>query len=154
MKSPTLTTGKAKNHRQKKNKGFSLLEMMAVLVLLGIMAGLAAPATGRFLNSLSFRRQTAKIMKIIRYARLISVTKAQEVHLTLADSDDCQFMLSGAIEESKDCGLQEGDSLELDREEIIFYPEGQASPAQLTFSRGERIKTIYIEVLTGLPITK
>ena len=36
------------------DKGFSLLELLTVLVLLGILAAVSVPAIGRFMENLSF----------------------------------------------------------------------------------------------------
>ena len=134
-----------------KQHGFSLMELLVVLVLLGIMAGLAGPATGRFLNTLDFKKQTSKIMAVMRYARLKAVTEGKAVNVTTADGSN-DLILSGAVQENRELGLDETEKLELDPEEIVFYPEGYATPGTLTFSKEERSQDILIDPMTGLPI--
>ncbi len=38
------------------------------------------------------------------------------------------------------------------KEEVFFYPEGIATPALLTFARGERVKVIRLDLLTARPV--
>ncbi|MCK5438118.1 MAG: GspH/FimT family pseudopilin, partial [Desulfobulbaceae bacterium] len=101
--------------------------------------------------NLSFRRQTNKIMATLRYARLVSVSRGQEVHVKLDQDNDTILQLSGAVEERKEFGLTENDHLKIEPEEIIFFPEGVATPAILTFTKGDRTRKITLELLTGLP---
>jgi prepilin-type N-terminal cleavage/methylation domain-containing protein len=131
--------------------GFSLLELLVVLILLGIMAGIAGPATGRFLSSLDFKKQTAEFMKVIRYARLMAVTEGKSVTMTTAEGSKA-LVLSGGVEENRDLGLADNDTLELEPEEIIFFPEGYATPGTLVFTRHEKMQKIIIDPMTALPI--
>ncbi|MCK5323861.1 MAG: hypothetical protein KAJ45_06925, partial [Desulfobulbaceae bacterium] len=86
-----------------------------------------------------------------RYARLVSVGKGQEVHVKIDPDNKTILQLSGAVEEKKECGLTENDYLTIEPEEIIFFPEGVATPATLTFTKGDRTREITLELLTGLP---
>ena len=134
------------------NAGFSLIEMMIVLVILGIMAGISAPAVGKILDNLKFRQQVDKYSAIMRYARLKAVAKGEMVTLKLMEEGDCVFQLSGPIEETRDCDLSEDDALTMDPGEIYFFPEGIATPALLTFEKGDRLKKIRLDLLTARPI--
>ena len=128
-----------------------MLELLIVLILLGIMAGVAGPATGRFLDTLDFKKQTAEFMKVIRYARLMAVSKGASVSLTVGEESNA-LVLSGAVDEVKKLGLAETDAVELVPEEIVFFPEGYATPGTLAFSRGEKTQKIIIDPMTALPI--
>ena len=134
------------------NTGFSLIEMLIVLVILGIMAGIAAPAVGRVMDNLKFRQQVDKYSAIMRYARLKAVSRGKMVTLKLVEEGDCVFQLSGPIEESRDCDLSEDDVLTMDPGEVYFFPEGVATPALLTFEKGDRLKKIRLDLLTARPV--
>ena len=139
----------------KKNRsiaGFTLLELMVVLLLVALLAGVTAPATGRFLSSLSFREQTANLLASLRYARLMAITKGQQVSVTMNDSDGRIISLSGAVSEEKDFELPEDSSFSFEPPEIVFYPEGQATPATLISTKGERVRKFFMDPLTALPI--
>ena len=43
---------------------------------------------------------------------------------------------------------------EMEPGEVIFYPEGIATPALLTFTRGERVKRIHVDLLTSRPVVE
>ncbi len=133
------------------NKGFSLLELMVVLVVLGIMASVAVPATGRFLDSLEFKKQTEKIMASVRYVRLKAVTSGKPLKIAVAEESNF-LVISGAFSENRDVGLTSDDTLELAPAEIFFFPEGYATPGVLSFTIGKRSREIIIDPLTGLPI--
>jgi general secretion pathway protein H len=136
----------------KRSRGFSLLELMAVLVVLGFLAGLSAPAIGRYMDNLEFRKQVGEITAVLRYARLTAVAKGRKVELSLADEEGPALRLAGAVKELRLAGLDENSQLALEPAKIIFYPEGLATPGVLTFTRGKRRQTISVDPLTGLPI--
>jgi len=132
--------------------GFSILELLLVLVILGIFAAVAIPATGRLLNSIHFRQQTQKIMSTFRYARLMSISRGGEVRVTLDESDGTMFRLTGAIEENRNFQLSDEDSVVMEPAEIVFYPESLATPVSLIVTLGKRTRKITIDPLTALPL--
>lgn len=136
-----------------RSRGFSLIELLVVLVLLGIMAGVAAPPMGRFLDSLEFKKQTGKIMAAIRYARLKAITEGKVVVMTAVEGDAAQGLtLRGAVNEVRQLELAEGATLEVEPLELIFSPEGYATPGSLILTSGERSQSIYIDSMTALPL--
>ncbi|MDF1577181.1 MAG: prepilin-type N-terminal cleavage/methylation domain-containing protein [Desulfobulbales bacterium] len=131
--------------------GFSLFEILAVLVILGIMAGTATPTVGRIFDNMRFRQQAEKFSAVLRYGKLMAVTRRQVVALRLGEGEECVFELSGAVDESRGCDLDEEDVLTMTPGEIFFYPQGTATPALLTFEKGERVKKIRLDLLTARP---
>ena len=132
-------------------RGFTLLELIMVLALLGIMAGVVAPATGRFLDRLSFRKQTAVLVAGTRYARLMAVGKGRPVAMRF-DSQAHLFHFSGAVEGDKAVDLVEGAEFELWPETLVFYPDGLATPGRLVARSGHRSQEFRIDPLTGIPV--
>jgi type II secretory pathway pseudopilin PulG len=125
---------------------------MVVMVILGIMAATAIPTVGRVFDNLRFKQQVGQYSAILRYAGLVAVTRGEAVSLKLAEGGDCLFLLTGPIAESRDCKLGEEDALTMAPAEIIFYPEGTATPALLTFEKGARVKRIRLDLLTARPV--
>jgi hypothetical protein len=82
----------------------------------------------------------------------MAVSRGEIVTLALPEEGDCLFVLSGAVEETRECDLGEEDVLTMDPGEIYFFPEGTATPALLTFEKGERIKRIRLDLLTARPV--
>ncbi len=134
-----------------KVKGFSLMELLVVLIILGFMAGITGPSMGRFLNTLEYKEQTGKILAAFRFARLKAVSAGKIVELRLSE-DAKKVELSGAVKESRDFNLEDDDSLELTPEIVIFYPEGQVTPGSIVFNKGEKQRTFLLDPLTGLTV--
>lgn len=132
-------------------RGFSLLELIMVLALLGIMAGVVAPATGRFLDKLSFRKQTAALVAGTRYARLMAVSKGGMVAMRY-DPSGQRLHFSGAVEENKVIELSEGATFEFRPHTLVFYPDGLATPGRLVSRRGRSSQEFVIDPLTGIPV--
>lgn len=132
-------------------QGFSLLELLLVLVLMGILAGVVAPATGRFLDRLNFRRQTAALVAGTRYARLMAVGKGGPVAMHF-DRQEHLLHFSGAVEGKKELYLPEGVEFELWPETLVFYPDGLATPGRLVARSGHRSQEFRIDPLTGIPV--
>ncbi len=138
-----------------RSRGFSLIELLVVLILIGIMAGVTGPAVGRFLDSLTFKKETEKVMAVIRYARLTAISRGRYLVMTASEGEGdggTSLTLSGAVDEVKALGLDEEATLELDPVELVFLPEGYATPGTLTLKSGERSETIVIDPLTALPM--
>jgi len=124
-----------------------------VLLLVGIMAGVAGPPIARFLDSLEFKKQTGKIMATVRYARLKAITEGKFVVMTASEGKGAQGLtLSGGVNEVRPLDLEEGATLEVEPLELVFSPEGYATPGTFVLTSGDRSETIHIDPLTGLPM--
>jgi type II secretion system protein H len=142
------------NHRPGRTvAGFSLLELLVVLILLGFVAALAGPSVGHFMNTLAFKKQTGRVMAVIRFARLVAVTEGTPVMIQAAE-DSHSFTFSGAINKNRDLGLGEDDMITLDPEIIRFSPDGHATPGTITFTMHGISQEIMIDPLSGLPVLK
>ena len=122
-----------------------------VLAVLGIMAGVVAPATGRFLDKLSFRKQTAALVAGTRYARLMAVGKGRPVVMRF-DGQTHLLSFRGAVEETKEIKLSGDVELELRPETLVFYPDGLATPGRMLARSGSRSQEFRIDPLTGMPV--
>lgn len=124
-----------------------------VLLLVGIMAGVAGPSVGRFLDGLEFKKESAKVMAAVRYARLMAISRGKLLVMTAPEGEAAQGLsLSGAVNETRALDLAEGATLVLDPLEMVFSPEGYATPGTLTLTSGERTEIIHIDPMTGLPL--
>jgi len=138
-------------HQQTIGNGFSLMELLVVLILLGFMAGVTAPSIGRFLDGIKIKKQTSKVMAAFRYGRIKSITTGKAVKVSLSDEEPT-LIYSGGVVGRRPFDLGSDDLLELDPPEITFYPEGQVSPATIVLTIGERERTFILDPLTGLAL--
>ncbi len=65
--------------RAEKSSGFSLLELIAVLVILGLASALAAPRIQGFMEEVRIRTAARKMATLLRYARNQALSSNQVV---------------------------------------------------------------------------
>ncbi|MCB2181678.1 MAG: prepilin-type N-terminal cleavage/methylation domain-containing protein [Desulfobulbaceae bacterium] len=132
-------------------KGFSLLELLTVLVMLGIVAGISAPAIGKLLSGLDFRKQVQNISANLRAVRLQAIVTGRDIVVRL---DEGNLLLQSGRDEPqvKELDLNEESEILMEPEVIIFTPQSTATPAVLTYARGERSREIKLDPLTALPV--
>jgi len=135
-----------------KAAGFSLLELLMVLVILGIFAAVSTPAISRLLNTITIRNKTQNIVSTLRYARLLSISTGQKVYVALDTTDGTVFQISGGAKERRTIELTEEDRLTMEPARITFYPESQVSAAVLRVVIGKQHREITLDPLTALPL--
>jgi type II secretion system protein H len=131
--------------------GFSLLELLTVLVLLGIVAGVSAPAIGRMLDGLDFRQQVGEVMAALRKIRLEAVVAGRPIEVRVEDSRFILMRGNGEEEEGM-LALDQDSELVLDTESIIFTAESTVTPGVLALTQGNRSRTISMDPLSALPV--
>lgn len=62
-------------------KGFSLMELMIVLVVAGIVLSIGLPAFSSYRNTLALRQARAQLTEDIRSARQIAITRRAPVYI-------------------------------------------------------------------------
>lgn len=126
--------------------------MFVVLILLAVLAAMAAPATGRFLDSLNVRKQTQQIMATLRYSRLVAISRGHAVKVEITEGDGRLMRLSGAVEKDVAFDFVGEGSLVMDPGQVTFYPEGHVTPAVLILTMGTNVRRIVLDPLTALPV--
>jgi prepilin-type N-terminal cleavage/methylation domain-containing protein len=56
-------------------RGYSLIELMCVLVVAGIVLALTMPAFGNYRNSMSLKQANAQVLQDVRRARQLAITR-------------------------------------------------------------------------------
>ena len=162
MKSPVKKKADAVKKSEKKEmrmrppvsrSGFSMLELLTVLILLGVVAGISAPAVGRILEGLDFRQQVGNVMAALRKIRLEAVVQGRPITMKI---DDHRFIVMGSNkeEEERSLDLSPDSELILEPESIIFSSESTVTPAIITLTQGDRTRIISMDPLTALPVVK
>ena len=60
-------------------RGFSLIELLFALVIVGIVLAIAMPGFGRFRDSMSLKQANAQVLQDVRRARQLAVTRRAPV---------------------------------------------------------------------------
>ncbi len=90
-----------------KNKGFSLIEVMVVLILISLSMFLATPLLSGFSKTAELKGATKKISAILRYCRSEAVNRGK-VYQVLFDSDLRQVNVQPIEEKEEDEEAKDG----------------------------------------------
>lgn len=128
--------------------GFTLIEILLVVLLLGVVAGLAIPNFSQLYSNLQLSETTKNVAFLMRYAQGRAIIK-KKLHRFEFDTvkNQCWLMQEAdANAEKRDEGvdfqpisgkmgqslsLPEGITLETDKPLILFYPDGKIDKARL-----------------------
>ena len=155
-----------------RNKGFSLIELMVVLILISFSISLIAPSLSRFSKSVELKGAAKKISGILRYCRSEAVNKGQ-VYQVLFDSNVREVRVqSMKLKEEKEekregkvtpktYSLPEGIRMKevdipspqypSDLPLIEFYPNGGSNGGTILLdSQGRKGYKIKVQFLTGM----
>ncbi len=135
--------------------GFTLFELLVVLVLLGLLYGLAVPMLGDGSTGLEMKAASRQLAAGLRKTRSIAVTEQREAVLTL-DVEGRLFSLTGdpktySLPKRLNLALFTAQS-ELVREKaggIRFFPDGTSTGGRVTVSAGESRQTVDVDWVTG-----
>lgn len=122
--------------------GFSLVEMMMVVLLIGLVAGIAAPPMVRYLRSTQLQTQTDQLAADLQLARSLSIANGTVMRFAstvngyqLIDTAD------GAV--FKDCDFDGGLALDQDMD-VLFFPWGMADQHSFNLSAGAMSRQVNV----------
>ena len=136
-------------------RGFTLIEMAIVLVVIGVMIGLAAPRIAGYVDWLAVRRAEGETAAFYSRVRIAAVYRAVRVRIGFT-GDSLIAVAEGAIDSivGHIAGpTQYGVALTASRAEIRIYPNGLglgAANTKLVFRRGNAADSLTISRLGRL----
>jgi len=146
----------------KNQSGFTLLELLVVLVLLGIIAVLVAPGLGGSLDNAKLKTASRELLAALRVQRSAAITQGKIITLSFT-RDEPSYRIDGelvilaaglsvvyqaATGTTSDGGL--GQQLpDGGNNHLVFYPDGSSSGALLQLRLGEGLRYIRVDWLTG-----
>ncbi|HUT85120.1 MAG TPA: prepilin-type N-terminal cleavage/methylation domain-containing protein, partial [Thermodesulfobacteriota bacterium] len=77
------------------SKGFTLIELIIVLVIVSIMAAMVSPTISRSLASLQLKTAARKVAAALRYARTQAIAQAEDYQAVFS-FDERQVTISPA----------------------------------------------------------
>ena len=155
-----------------KDRGFSLLELIIVLVLLGLFTALMAPSFSRFSKSVELKGAAKKVASILRYYRSEAINKGK-VYQVLFDSNLMEVKVQSIEGEDQEktekkeatgapkafplpAGVQmkelnfESTQYPSDLPAIEFYPNGGSNGGDILLdTRSQKGFKIKVNFLTG-----
>jgi len=132
-------------------RGTTLLELALVLVIMGLLAGIALPRLGTIADSLAVDRAAHEIITAHRRARIAAVLRSQVVELTVG-ATDLAIRPRGATADLWHAPGPAASQVVLagPQRRIIFSPVGLSmglSNASFLLSRGTITRTVVVSRL-------
>jgi prepilin-type N-terminal cleavage/methylation domain-containing protein len=123
--------------------GFTLIELMLVILLIAVLVGLSAPLFQRSFSDLQLRSTTFNIAKTINYAGEMSIIERVKYRLNFEVENNkywiTRYDSAGGISGYKRIGgkyrkfffLPEGLEFSGEVREITFYPDGRSDNLEI-----------------------
>lgn len=108
----------------RERRGFTLTEMMVVILIVGLIAGIAAPPTYHFVQSNRLQTQADRLAADLQYARQVAVSRHTTMRFTSnAAGYEVADPVTGDVLRARELkhGMDIGGELQAN-----FYPWGMA----------------------------
>jgi general secretion pathway protein H len=135
--------------------GFTLLELLVVLVIMAIVAGMTIPMLGSGVSNGELKSAARKVAAGLRMARSDAVATRQDTRVLL-DLEHRTFQVERdarvhALPRDLDMKLftAQSDLVNERTGAIRFYPDGGSNGGRVTLAAGERKFEVDVDWLTG-----
>lgn len=136
-----------------KNKGFSLLELMIVLVLGGMLAGVVATSMS---NGPVLRKTAHEVMSSLRHARSIAVMQQREIVWKM-DIDTKKYWIDIAAQKSKKMNKAIDAKVHTAESEVVsqnvggvrFFPDGSSTGGKVDLIYNKQKYVVNVEWISG-----
>ena len=134
--------------------GFTLIELVLVLLIIGLVAGIALPAVGRGVETLQLRAEVGTFSAFLRYAREQAITRREAQEVTInADARLLTLKAAGADSPRATRKLSPRISIKaetLTGNSITFSSRGLSSGGSFRLAgRDGRAYRVSVDPLTG-----
>ena len=136
-------------------QGFSLPELLLVLIILSLLMGLAAPLLTHALDGARLKRAQREIVAALRFTRARAINTQRVIIFSIHTGAGVMRMGEEerrlALPDNATLSIQVPPSERLSEREhaVRFYPDGSATDMMLSFQRGEQVSRIEVDALTG-----
>ena len=107
-------------------KGFTLLELLIVLVVIGVAAGIAGLMVARDLGGLELRTTTKNISAVLRYARNHAVSEKKEYVFEIDEEEKVYRLLTEKEKKTSPDDEAENDTDDTEVDTTVYDDEGKA----------------------------
>jgi general secretion pathway protein H len=133
-------------------RGFTLLELIVVVFVIGLAAMLAAPSIARSTDALRVRAQIAAFSALMRHAREQAITSGRQ-HSVVVDPDARQLtVVAGDDDVKRRRAIPEGWTIEAippPNLTVRFEPQGSSSGADFRIAANAIVYHVKVDAITG-----
>ena len=141
----------------REKQGFTLIELIVVLVIMGIIAGVAVPRFTGSLDSIRFRKTMNELVYFLREARIQAMSTAKAITVVFDlrggycwNEDKRIFIMYREIEMFTDKFEAKDEQTSI----FTFYPNGTALEDKLGFVCDKMVAVLHVEPLGGMAYYK
>jgi len=134
-----------------KNKGFTLLELLVVLVLLSISLAVIIPRLGAGSDKRIVKTNARKLTAFFRLARYKAIFTQQKIRITI-DEEKKTLSFNVGKEKKRFKIEDKKTTLKLEKPEeksIYFYPNGTGTPFVISLKRGNYQLKVKFDAVKG-----
>lgn len=148
----------AEHHRSAQDAGFTLVELLVVLAILGLVAAGAATSVSpsrRQAPSLDLRLQAVRMAAGLKAARAAAIHRGQDIAFVFNAHDNAWFIdtIEGPRRLPPDVTLKLETARVALREDgegrLVFFPDGSATGGRISLMRDTQHLTIAVGWLNG-----
>ena len=142
------------NRKHGQARGFTLVEVMVVMVIIALIMGLVGTSMARSVSSAEARAATRKLVASLRYTRARAILDKKE-QVFLVDIDNHSYQVPGR----KQIDLPEGVDMTITtaRSEVTseavagirFFPDGGSTGGHIELTVNDREYRVNVAWLTG-----
>lgn len=136
-----------------RNRGFTLIELIVVLVILGIIAGVAVPKFAGSFDTIRFKKTVSELVYFLREARIKALSTSDAYHVTIdlhrgfCWNDDKKIL---KLPENMEMFTDKIEARDDKTKIFTFYPNGMASDEKVGIACDKMIAVLHVEPLGGL----
>ena len=144
-----------------KKNAFTFIEILIVVILLGVVAGLSIPNLGPTYENFQLSETTKNLTYLMRYAQSRAILKGEEFQLEF-DTDKTSYWLThfvdsgdGPVKErvsgrfGRRFAVPDGVHIVSGREDVRFYPDGRMDKVRIYLDNGRRDFTVSTQEQLG-----
>jgi general secretion pathway protein H len=132
-------------------RGFTLLELIVVMLVLAVVAGLAMPTVGRSVDAVRARAEVAGVSALFRHAREQAIA-LRRVHAVVVDPERREVRVVAGDETRRTRALPAGVLVETSppsTHTVRFEPHGGSTGGEVRLVTGSAAYRITVEPVTG-----
>lgn len=133
--------------------GFTLIELIIVLFIIGLAASVVIVSVGRLHEKTVFNEEARKLFQTIKHAREVSLLERKNIEFKIKEDENKYWLDYG---DGTTYNLHSvPQKFTITGEAVVFFPKGNSSGGLIKINNGKgREYTIEVDPVLGMPAIK